>query len=345
MYNKIIKPLLFRLNIEQAHALVINMLRIVGMIPGGRKVLSSNYSLKDSSLERDVFGVKFKNPVGLAAGFDCNGDIVNEIAALGFGFVEVGTITPEAQGGTPRPRVFRLKRDKAILNRKGQANLGWRYAIENLRRDHSEIVVGCNIGLCNATPPQQSYTDYLKSFRTLYQYVDYFTVNITSDYCAAEPQSHSTESLMRVLEPLFQFRRGQSEYRPIMLKVSPDITDEVLDRVVDILIETPLDGIVAVSGSRSCKDLKTSRASLEQIGAGRISGEPLRARALEVVSHIHKRTNGAYPIIGVGGIMNADDAKAMLDAGASLIQLYTGYIYQGPSLVKEICHSLLENDK
>ncbi len=346
MYQKIIKPLLFRLAIDRAHRVALWLLHIAGAMPYGHKLLRSSYRIDDPSLERQVFGAKFRNPIGLAAGFDCNGDVINEIAAIGFGFVELGTITPEEQGGNPKPRVFRLTKDRAIVNRIGNANRGWQYTIENLRKKHTDIIVGCNIGVGTNTNPKQAAQDYLKSFRTLYQYSDYFTVNLTSDNAALDTKSYTAELLSATLAPLFEFRRGQSEYRPIMVKISPDISDEVIDMVISVLIDTPLDGIVAVAGSRSRENLQTSQASLSKIGAGRLSGTPLRERAIEVVKYIHDKTEGAYPIIGVGGMMCADDVKRMIEAGASLVQLYTGFIFEGPSIAKKICQSLItEEDK
>ncbi len=342
LYQKFIKPLLFKLTIDKAHALSLIMLRLVSALPYGLHILRKKYTFENQALERDVFGIRFKNPIGLAAGFDCNGDVINEIGALGFGFVEIGTVTPLAQEGNPKPRIFRLTRDKAIINRIGHANRGWEYTIENLRRRNTDIVVGVNIGVGASTNPKQAPLDYLKSFRTLYQYSDYFTVNITSDYSTPDSRSHTAENITNILSPLFDFRRGQSEYRPIMLKISPDVDNDVLDVIVKILIETPLDGIVAVAGSRIHKSLKTSPAALIEIGNGRLSGIPLKQRALEVVRYIHQRTEGVYPIIGVGGVYCAEDAQQMLEAGASLVQLYTGFIYEGPSIAKDICQAMVE---
>ncbi|MFI3332803.1 MAG: quinone-dependent dihydroorotate dehydrogenase [Rikenellaceae bacterium] len=344
MYQKIIKPLLFKLSIDRAHSLAIGLLQLIGHMPYGYKALKASYRVDHPSLEREVFGTKFRNPIGLAAGFDCNGEIINEISALGFGFVEVGTITPEAQEGNPKPRIYRLGRDRAIVNRIGNANLGWQYAIENLRKKHAKIVVGCNIGVGVNTNPKQAAQDYLTSFRTLYQYADYFTVNLTSDNAALDTKSYTFETLSATLGPLFEFRRGQSEYRPIMVKISPDVDNQVIDMVVDVLVATPLDGIVAVAGTRSREGLKTSQASITKIGAGRLSGTPLRERALEVVRYIHQKTNGAYPIIGVGGMSTPSHVKAMLEAGASLVQLYSGFIYEGPSVAKRISLSLITEE-
>lgn len=341
MYRKIIKPILFSLTIEQAHRTVLVLLRIIGLIPGGRWLLRKCYAVEHPALEREVFGIKFANPVGLAAGFDRNGEAFRELAALGFGFIEVGTVTPRPQAGNPRPRVFRLPKDEAIINRMGLSNRGLEKTIQHLRRPHEGFIVGCNIGRNTVTPAQNAAIDYLKLFRNLYQYADYFTVNISCDNSCREGVTHTREHILQILGPLFDFRRGQNQYRPIMLKVSPDMSDEVIDQISDILLETPLDGIVATNGTNKRDGLHTSRTTLDKIGSGRLSGAPLTRRAVEVVRRIHTRSGGNFPIIGVGGVMTPDDAKAMLDAGADLLQLYTGYIYHGPGLVRDICRSLI----
>ena len=342
MYRRIIKPLLFSLNIERAHHIVLLMLRIFGLIPGGRWLLRKCYAVEHPALEREVFGMRFANPVGIAAGFDRNGEAYRELAALGFGFVEVGTVTPRPQAGNPRPRVFRLPKDNAIINRIGLSNRGLETAIRHLRRPHGGVIVGCNIGKNTSTPAENAPADYLKLFRNLYQYADYFTVNISCDNSCREGATHTREHILQILNPLFDFRRGQNQYRPVMLKISPDMTDEVIDRITDVLMETPLDGIVATNGSHGREGLRTSRTTLEKIGSGRLSGAPLTRRAVEIVRRIHTRSGGTYPIIGVGGLMSADDVQAMLNAGADLVQLYTGYIYEGPGLVRNVCRALID---
>ena len=342
MYRRIIKPLLFSLNIERAHHIVLLMLRIFGLIPGGRWLLRKCYAVEHPALEREVFGMRFANPVGIAAGFDRNGEAYRELAALGFGFVEVGTVTPRPQAGNPRPRVFRLPKDNAIINRIGLSNRGLETAIRHLRRPHGGVIVGCNIGKNTSTPAENAPADYLKLFRNLYQYADYFTVNISCDNSCREGATHTREHILQILNPLFDFRRGQNQYRPVMLKISPDMTDEVIDRITDVLMETPLDGIVATNGSHGREGLRTSRTTLEKIGSGRLSGAPLTRRAVEIVRRIHTRSGGTYPSIGVGGLMSADDVRAMLNAGADLVQLYTGYIYEGPGLVRNVCRALID---
>ncbi|MFR6351433.1 MAG: quinone-dependent dihydroorotate dehydrogenase, partial [Alistipes finegoldii] len=231
--------------------------------------------------------------------------------------------------------------DEAIINRIGLSNRGLEKTIQHLRRPHEGFIVGCNIGRNTATLAENAAADYLKLFRNLYQYADYFTVNISCDNSCREGATHTREHILRILDPLFDFRRGQNQYRPIMLKVSPDMPDAVIDEISDILLETPLDGIVATNGTHNREGLHTSRTTLDKIGSGRLSGAPLTQRAVEVVRRIHTRSGGNFPIIGVGGIMTPDDAKAMLDAGADLLQLYTGYIYNGPGLVRDICRALV----
>lgn len=342
IYRKLIRPLLFSLSIERAHRLVLVALRALGAVPGGRWLLSRCYAVEDPSLEREVFGLRFPNPVGLAAGFDRNAEACREWAALGFGFVEVGTITPAPQGGNPRPRVFRLPKDRAVVNRIGLANRGLKRALHYLRRPRKGVIVGCNIGKNGDTAAEHAAADYLKCFRNLYQYADYFTVNMSCDNGAREGSAYSREHILRILEPLFDFRRGQNQYRPVMLKISPDLDDETVDRITDILLETPLDGIVAANGSHRREGLRTSRVSVDCIGNGRLSGAPLTERTVELIRRIHARSGGSYPIIASGGVMTAEDARRMLDAGADLVQLYTGIIYEGPELIGDICRSLAE---
>ena len=264
MYRSIIKPILFSLTIERAHRAVLILLRAIGLIPGGRWLLRKCYAVKHPALEREVFGIKFANPVGLAAGFDRNGEAFRELAALGFGFVEVGTVTPRPQAGNPRPRVFRLPKDEAIINRIGLSNRGLEKTIQHLRRPHEGFIVGCNIGRNTATLAENAAADYLKLFRNLYQYADYFTVNISCDNSCREGATHTREHILRILDPLFDFRRGQNQYRPIMLKVSPDMPDAVIDEISDILLETPLDGIVATNGTHN-RDLQRSRTGARHL--------------------------------------------------------------------------------
>lgn len=341
MYQRIIRPWLFSLSCEQSHRMAILLLRIAGFVPGGRWLLKKCCAVEDPSLSREVFGVKFRNPIGMAAGFDRNGEVYGELSAMGFGFVEIGSVTPRPQSGNPTPRIFSLQRDRAVIHRAGHPNRGLESTLRHLRHGHKGVVVGCNIA-CNAsTPPSEAPADYLRCFRNLYQYADYFTVDLSGDDVQNEQIIRSESYIRSVLEPLFDFRRGQNQYRPILVKISPDLTDEEIDRVTEILIATPLDGVVATNGTTSREGLTASPSSLKRIGAGRLSGRPLTARSIEIVRRIHERSGGNYPIIGSGGMMTADDVEAMLAAGADLVQLHTGYLYEGPRLLKEICHRLI----
>ena len=335
MYRRFIRSVLLALGIERSHRIVLGMLRVIGLFPGGRWLLGRCFAVRHPALEREVFGVRFPNPVGVAAGIDRNGDTVRELAAAGFGFIEIGTLTPRPQPGNPKPRVFSLPQNNAIIHRTGRPNRGLEAAIRHLRRPRPGVIVGCNIGKNTATPSEEAAADCLKLFRNLYQYVDYFTVNIAG---SADP---TREEILAILDPLFDFRRGQNHYRPVMLKISPDFSDETVDLVTDILVDTPLDGIVATDGSRQREGLDTDPAAVKKIGSGLLSGAPVARRAVEVVRRVHTRSGGNYPIIGVGGLMSPDEVRAMLDAGADLVQLYTGLICEGPRLLGDICRALI----
>ena len=303
------------------------------------------YAVEHPSLGRDIFGLHFRNPIGLAAGFDRNGEIYPIMGAFGFGFVEIGTVTPRMQQGNPKPRLFNLPQDEAIVNRIGLASVGLERAMANIRKEHPGLVLGCNISKNTTTPASEMAIDYLRVFRNLYQYADYFTINISYNTTHKQYIPRTRESIMEIIEPLFDFRRGQNQYRPILLKISPDMTNEEIDLMTDIMIDTPLDGIVATNGTISRNDLATPAEELKEIGHGAISGKPLKKRALEVVERVYRRSNGTYPIIGVGGIMTVEDAQAMLRAGASLVQIYTGLVYNGPRFVGELCRSLIDEQQ
>lgn len=339
LYRKIIKPLLFALPPERAHRAATLLLTMVGAVPGGRWLLHKSYAEEHPSLEREVFGLRFRNPVGVAAGFDRYGHVYRELSAMGFGFVEVGMITPRRQQGNPAPRIFRLDSDGAIVNRVGNCSHGFERALAHLRQARQGVIVGCNIGKNTSTPVEEAPDDYLRTFRNLYEYVDYFTVNIACDSAQRASSFVTRENVGRILEPLFEFRRGQNLYRPILLKLSPDLSDEAIDAMTDLMIETPLDGMVAVSETASHAGID-SREGV-RIGVGGVSGRPLTSRAIEVVRRVHARSRGTYPIIGVGGLMTPADVRAMLDAGASLVQVYTGFVFRGPRFIREICRELM----
>lgn len=336
MYKHILRPIFFCFSAESIHHFVAAMLRFarrIGMLP----LVRAMFSYKHPSLERKVFGVKFPNPVGLAAGFDKNGDLYREMSAMGFGFVEVGTVTPKSQPGNPKPRIFRLKKDSALINRMGFPNKGLENMVKNLRKRNGNVVIGVNLGKNSLTSNEDAPADYLKLFRSLYEYADYFVVNVSCPNVKNVTDLQNPDNLNAILEGLFEFRRGLNSYRPILLKISPDLTFPQIDSIVQILIDTPLDGLVAVNTTTSRANLATDRKTVKRIGNGGLSGAPITNRAVEVISHIHKKTEGRYPIIGVGGVMSPEDAQRMLDAGASLVQIYSGFIYEGPAFAKKIC--------
>ena len=326
---------------ERAHSLAIWMLRAANKIPVCKWFLRKFYAVKHESLEREVFGLRFRNPIGMAAGFDQNGEVYNSLAAMGFGFVEIGTVTPRPQRGNPKPRVFNLPKDQAILNRTGLPSKGFETVLKNIRKQHKDVVLGCSIGKNTITPIDDAAKDYLRVFRNLYQYIDYFSVNVSYNTSHSQYIPRTRESIMKILEPLFDFRRGQNEYRPILLKISPDLTNEEIDLMTDIMIETPLDGIIATNTTTYPLPIQTPQRVLDKTGLGAISGAPLAERSIEIIRRVHERCNGTYPIIGVGGVMTGDDVKRMMEAGATLVQVYTGFVYNGISFPGKLCKSLI----
>ena len=296
------------------------------------------YAVNAPHLEREVFGMKFSSPIGLAAGFDRNGDMIESLAAAGFGFVEVGSITSRPQRNITRPALYELAEDRALLYRGQTDSTGVEQVIENIKRRHSKIVVGCNIVKGDLTSAEDAPLEYLRLFRPLYQYADYFTINIGYNSSAECYTPVDKDYVNSILTPLFEFRRGQNQYRPILLKISPDITDEQVDVMTDIMLETPLDGIVACGGTVGRHGLEKSISTIHSIGRteGSLCGKPLQERAIEVVKRIYDRAKGTYPIIGCGGITSPDEAKAMLDAGATLVQICSEFYYGGGNSLRNM---------
>ena len=343
MYKSVIRPLLFLISPEKVHALIVGMVKAAFILPGVKSLVKVLYSKSDDRLSKEVFGLKFKNPIGLAAGFDKNAELFNSFDAFGFGFIEIGTVTPKPQPGNPKPRSFRLKSDRALINRMGFNNKGVANAKSNLqRKQNAKVIVGGNIGKNTLTSNTDAVADYLKCFTELYHHVDYFVVNVSCPNVKDLRALQDTESLRAILKALTEHRASEPNYKPILLKVSPDLSPEMLDSNIEIAEELKIDGFVATNTSTSREDLQSDTDLIERIGNGGLSGAPIRDRSTEVIRYIHSKTNGKMPIIGVGGIMSEEDALDKLNAGASLIQLYTGFIYEGPALAKRICNRLLK---
>jgi dihydroorotate dehydrogenase len=343
LYTKLLKPLLFRLAPEQAHHLTVKLLEASLLIPGAASIMRNQYRLEDDRLRRNCFGLDFPNPVGLAAGFDKDGRYFHAMSNLGFGFIEIGTVTPRPQGGNPQPRLFRLPKDEALINRMGFNNEGVDALVERLKRGRPEgVVIGGNIGKNKDTPNEQATDDYLICFEKLFPYVDYFVVNVSSPNTPNLRDLQEKEPLTKLLSTLQQRNQQEASPKPILLKIAPDLTDGQLDDIVDIAKTTQLAGIIATNTTISREGLETATTEVSTIGNGGLSGAPLRERATEVIRYLAEHSRGTLPIIGVGGITSGQDAVDKLAAGACLIQVYSGLVYAGPTLVKEICQAVLE---
>ena len=342
MYKHILRPILFRFNAETAHNLTFSGLSLLRYIPFGRAIVRSLYKRTYPTLEREVFGIRFPNPVGLAGGLDKNGEYYNDMANFGFGFVEIGSLTPQPQDGNPKPRCFRVPQDKAIINRFGINNKGVKNAVEHLKKVRPEVIVAANISKNSTSINEDAAKDYESGFALLYDFVDMFVVNVSCPNVVGLTSLQDITFLSEIVDRLLDLRMYYDEYRPILLKVSPDLSREQLDDIIDYSLRSGIDGLVAGNTTRSRDGLTISQEQVEKIGNGGMSGAPVHKKNLALVKYIHEKTGGKLPVIGVGGIMSAQDAKEMLDAGASLVEIYTGFIYEGPALIKNI-NKLLES--
>ncbi|MEN6619839.1 MAG: quinone-dependent dihydroorotate dehydrogenase [Rikenellaceae bacterium] len=333
---RLIKPIIFAFSPETSHRIVQNLLIFLRYIPFSGAILRLFYYYKRENLEREVLGLRFENPVGLAAGFDKNGEIYNDLANFGFSFIEIGSLTPNEQSGNPKPRCFRLVEDNAIINRMGINNRGVKYAVQSIKKRKPKVIIGGNISKSTSCPNDQAPMDYERSFAQLYDFVDYFTINISCPNVKGLSKLQDITALSEIIDKLTTLRKYYDDYRPILLKISPDITYEQLDEIIELILVSGLDGIVATNTTIKRENLKTNQERVDSIGDGGLSGAPLFERSLEIIKYIYKKTGGQLPIIGVGGITTPAQAKEMLDAGASLIQIYTGFIYNGPGFVKSI---------
>jgi dihydroorotate dehydrogenase len=342
MYKTLLRPVLFLIAPETIHNIINTIIKIFFAIPGIKELLKIFFREKNKKIVKNVFGLEFRNPVGLAAGFDKNGWIYNELSAFGFSFVEIGTITPEPQKGNEKPRSFRLARDKALVNRMGFNNIGVDRVIERLKRKKSKIIIGGNIGKNSITANKNAVNDYEICFEKLYDYVDYFVINISCPNIDNLTELQDVSSLEVILERIMKIRKEKNIYKPVLLKISPDLDRKKLDNIIKISENKGINGIVATNTTIKREGLITEKERVEEIGHGGLSGKPLKDKSTQIIRYINKKTKGKMPVIGVGGIMSPEDAIEKIEAGAELLQLYTGFIYEGPSLVKRINKAILK---
>lgn len=335
MYKLIIRPFLFLFDPEKIHYFSFSVIRILNQIGFG-VIMKSIYQVKNPKLERTVFGITFPNPVGLAAGFDKNAILYKELSNFGFGFIEIGTVTPKAQNGNPKKRLFRLKSDQGIINRMGFNNEGVEKAVEQLKKNQN-VIIGGNIGKNTQTAPEDYTKDYLTCFNALHPFVDYFVLNVSCPNVSSHAKLNDKEYLEELITEVQKSNAKFDKQKPILLKIAPDLNNQQLDEIIELVAQTKIDGVIASNTSVSREGL----TSVNKEEMGGLSGKPLTHKSTQVISYLHKNSGGAFPIIGVGGIHSEEDALEKINAGATLIQIYTGFIYEGPSLVKKINKSIL----
>ena len=337
MYQRLIKPFLFQFDPEKVHYFTFSMIKLLTSIPGVNLLLKCLYVVEDPKLEREVFGLKFPNPVGLAAGFDKNAVLYKELSHFGFGFIEIGTLTPKGQPGNPKKRWYRLKEDQAIINRMGFNNDGVDDAVKRLKKNTS-VLIGGNIGKNKVTPNEEAVNDYTYCFNALFDYVDYFVVNVSSPNTPNLRALQDKAPLTHLLSTLKKLNDKKESPKPILLKIAPDLSNDQLRDIIDIVTTVKIDGVIATNTTLSRDGLH----SVHKTEVGGLSGKPLTKRSTEVIRFLIKESNNAFPIIGVGGIHTPEDALEKLDAGAALVQLYTGFVYEGPAAVRNINRALLK---
>ena len=342
MYKLFLRPFLFLMQAEKAHYFTFSLLKFALKLPLATFFFKKLYQFQHNKLTREVAGLRFPNPVGLAAGFDKNALAIDELAALGFGFIEIGTLTPRPQAGNPKPRLFRLLQDAAIINRMGFNNDGVETAVEHLKKRKSNTIVGGNIGKNKDTPNEKATNDYLYCFEKLFDYVDYFVVNVSSPNTPNLRALQEKEPLQNLLQTLQTENRNKPNPKPIFLKIAPDLNENELDDIVEIVQNTQIAGVIATNTTLSREGLQSDKKLCQE--AGGLSGKPLQKRSTEVIAYLYKKSGGSFPIIGVGGIASPQDAYEKIQAGASLVQIYTGLVYEGPALIKKIKQFLLQKN-
>ena len=343
MYKSIIRPILFKLDPEVVHYFTFDAIKLLSKIPGIPFLIRLLFQVNHPILERELFGLRFKNPVGLAAGFDKNAVLYNELANFGFGFIEIGTVTPKPQEGNPKKRLFRLQADKGIINRMGFNNAGLEAAIVQLKKNKKQLIIGGNIGKNTQTPSKGYTADYLECFKALHPYVDYFVLNVSCPNVGSHAKLNDKDYLEELIKAVQDSNATFEKPKPILLKIAPDLNETQLDEIIELVSVTKLDGVIASNTSISRENLKTDTTTLEAIGNGGVSGQPIKEKSTQVIKYLSEKSKKAFPIIGVGGVHSPEDALEKIAAGADLVQIYTGFIYEGPTLIKRINKALLES--
>ena len=341
MYKLFIRPFLFLFDPEKIHYVTFSLIRFLCKVPLMAFVFRWIYKIEDKRLERTLFGITFKNPVGLAAGFDKNAVLFNELANFGFGFIEIGTVTPKGQEGNPKKRLFRLKDDQGIINRMGFNNDGLEIAIQQLKKNKGKLIIGGNIGKNTQTTSAHYTRDYELCFKGLHPYVDYFVLNVSCPNVGSHAKLNDKSYLIELILAIQKLNKQEIIQKPILLKIAPDLNNNQLDEIIELVAETKIDGVIASNTSTTRNNLKASDRLLKEIGNGGLSGQPIKELSTRVIKYLAQNSNKAFPIIGVGGIHSAQDALDKIEAGADLVQIYTGFIYEGPGLIKQINKALL----
>ena len=341
MYKKIFRPILFQFDPELIHKFICFILRL----PLFTKLLKLTFDFHSPELEREVCGIKFKNPVGLAAGFDKNAEMVNQLNDLGFGYIEIGTVTPRSQPGNDKPRLFRLPKDRALVNRLGFNNSGVEIVRKNLLKLKRKCIVGGNIGKNKITPNKKAVDDYISSFNQLHDVVDYFVVNVSSPNTPGLRELQETSALLEILVQLQKQNQSMDIQKPIFLKISPDLNNAQLDDIIEVVLKTKIAGVIATNTTTGRGNLLSTEEKIKKAGAGGLSGRPIKNISTEIIRYLADKSNNAFTIIGVGGIHSSEDAIEKLNAGASLVQIYTGLIYEGPGLIKRIKKYLINQSR
>ncbi|ALJ04451.1 dihydroorotate dehydrogenase (quinone) [Pseudalgibacter alginicilyticus] len=342
MYKILLRPLFFLFDPETIHHFTFSLVKSTSKIPGVSFIFKWLYAVEDTRLQRQLFGLTFKNPVGLAAGFDKNAVLYNELANFGFGFIEIGTVTPKGQAGNPKKRLFRLKDDKGIINRMGFNNEGLEAAIDQLKKNKGKLIIGGNIGKNTNTKPEDYTKDYLECFNALHPYVDYFVLNVSCPNVGSHAKLNDKDYLEELIEAVQYANKNFLKEKPILLKIAPDLNSNQLDEIVQLVADTKLDGVIASNTSMDRSGLSATKEQLETIGNGGLSGLPIKDKSTKTIKYLSDKSNKSFTIIGVGGIHSAEDALEKIEAGADLVQIYTGFIYEGPGLIKKINKAILK---